>query len=206
MRISLDNAGKRYNREWIFKNLHYNFEPGGCYAITGPNGSGKSTLLQVIAGAVTISEGSIDYYNDEKKTAPEQAYRHIAFASPYIELVEEMTLLEFLKFHHQFKPFYTHIRFEEAAAVVGLEKALHKPIANFSSGMKQRLKLAQAFFSDTRALFLDEPTSNLDKQGIACYEQLIATQLHNRLLLISSNDEQEYACCGNIISIGDYKK
>ena len=52
MKISLINAGKRFNRDWIFRNFHYEFNAGIAYAITGPNGSGKSTLLQVIGGAV----------------------------------------------------------------------------------------------------------------------------------------------------------
>jgi ABC-type multidrug transport system ATPase subunit len=205
MKISLENTGKRYNREWIFRKLHHTFGPGGYYAITGPNGSGKSTLLQVIAGAVTASEGNISYQHQQKTIAPAEAYAQLAYAAPYMELVEEMTLREFLRFHQQFKPFYENISITDAATIVGLEKSLHKPIGNFSSGMKQRLKLAQAFFSATTTLLLDEPTSNLDKQGIAVYQQLLQTYRNNRLLIISSNDETEYAGCDEVISILDYK-
>ena len=61
MTISLSDAGKRFNREWIFRHFTYNLESGNSYAITGPNGSGKSTLLQVLSGSMMMNEGNIQY-------------------------------------------------------------------------------------------------------------------------------------------------
>jgi ABC-type multidrug transport system ATPase subunit len=205
MKISLCKTGKRYQREWIFRHFDYEFESGNAYAITGSNGSGKSTLLQIIAGAVVTSEGSITYEYQGHALPGEQVYRHLSWAAPYIELVEEMTLREFLRFHTQFKPFVNGLTSEEAAAITGLEKAMDKLIVNFSSGMKQRLRLAQAFFSDTALLLLDEPTSNLDRQGIDLYHRLIENHTRNRLTIISSNDPDEYRHCPHVISVSDYK-
>jgi ABC-type multidrug transport system ATPase subunit len=99
MRISLTDAGKRYNREWIFRHLDQSFHTGLSYAITGPNGSGKSTLLQVIAGSTALSEGMIDMEN----VKDEEHYQHVSIAAPYLELIEEMSGLEFLQFHSGFK-------------------------------------------------------------------------------------------------------
>jgi ABC-type multidrug transport system ATPase subunit len=204
--ISLYDAGKRFNREWVFRHLSFNFQHNEAYAITGSNGSGKSTLLQIIAGATGLSEGTVKYTNGEKELPDAAVYKNISFAAPYLELVEEMTLREFLSFHNNFKPFYTGISFETAAAVVGLAKAMDKQIVHFSSGMKQRLKLAQAFFSDTPVLLLDEPTSNLDAEGIAVYHQLVNEYRENRIVIVSSNDEQEYSFCRTIIQMADYKQ
>src|SRR5437868_15545732 len=95
MKIKLREVGKRFNREWIFRNLNLEFSTGTYYAITGPNGSGKSTLLQMIAGASTISEGDIRYYLSTKELSPESVFKNISLAAPYMELVEEMTLKEF---------------------------------------------------------------------------------------------------------------
>src|SRR5688500_10546574 len=104
MQISLSETGKRFNRDWIFRKFTYQFNAGGSYAITGPNGSGKSTLLQVIAGSIAASEGTIEYKNGRKSIGSDDMFRHLSIAAPYQELIEEMTLHEFLEFHHQFKP------------------------------------------------------------------------------------------------------
>ena len=212
MQITLTNTGKRYNREWIFRHVNHEFLPGKSYAITGPNGSGKSTLLQVIAGAVLHSEGEINYTDtgcgiQDNKLAgriPEsEAYRHISIATPYLELIEEMTATEFLDFHATFKPF--NLPVTEMLSAVSLHNAANKQIRYFSSGMKQRLKMAQAFFCNTPVLLLDEPTTNLDQDGIALYRHLISNHTNGRLVIVSSNDEQEYNFCDEVVSISDYK-
>ncbi len=203
MLIKLTNTGKRYNREWIFRHFGYEFSSGKKYAITGSNGSGKSTLLQVIAGALTHNEGSIQMTLNGKILPEENCFQHISLAAPYLELIEEMTANEFLAFHHQFKSLTCSKK--EILRTISLEKAANKQIRYYSSGMKQRLKLAQAFFSTTPILLLDEPTTNLDADGIALYQQLIADYTKTKLVIISSNDTQEYNFCEEVIAIGEYK-
>lgn len=207
MKVSLIDAGKRYNRDWIFRHLHYTFEQGKSYAITGPNGSGKSTLLQVISGAVSLNEGKISWMTDDRMpmTIIDQPSSIISLAAPYLEVIEEMTALEFLNFHQVFKPFVKGISIPEILERVGLEKAANKQIRYFSSGMKQRIKLAQAFYSDVPILLLDEPCTNLDAGGIGLYQQLIAELTSDRLVVVSSNDEVEYGFCTERVSILDYK-
>ncbi len=205
MTISLTNTGKRFNRDWIFRHLEYQFISGNQYAITGPNGSGKSTLLQVIAGAIASSEGKIEYLIDAIPHPAEEAYKYISIATPYLELVEEMTLQEFLEFHQQFKPFRRSMTIPGMIATLGLEEAREKQIRYFSSGMKQRVKLGQAVFSDTPALLLDEPCTNLDAEGVSLYQGLMKDYSSGRLVIVSSNDEQEYRFCEEVIDIRSYK-
>lgn len=198
MKVSLTDAGKRYNRDWIFRHLHYTFEQGKSYAITGPNGSGKSTLLQVISGAVGLNEGRMEWSG---LLTPER----LSIAAPYLEVIEEMTAMEFLRFHQVFKPFVKGITIPDILKRVGLEKAANKQIRYYSSGMKQRIKLAQAFYSEVPILLLDEPCTNLDAGGISLYQQLIAELTKDRLVVVSSNDEVEYGFCTERVSILDYK-
>ncbi|MCW3461878.1 ABC transporter ATP-binding protein [Chitinophaga nivalis] len=205
MTISLEQTGKRFNYDWIFRRVTYTFHEGSRYAILGPNGSGKSTLLQVISGAIQHNEGTVLYHTPEKPIAPDAFFRHCAIAAPYLELIEELTLTETIQFHLQFKNFLPGITPEQAMQLVGLEKAAHKQIRNFSSGMKQRIKLALAIFSDVPVLLLDEPCTNLDAAGTALYQQLIRDYGGNRLIIVSSNDEQEYFMCTEHIRILDYK-
>ncbi len=202
MKITLQNLGKRYNREWIFRHIEYEFIVGKKYAITGSNGSGKSTLLQVIAGSLMHNEGSVEMHSGQL-LPNEQHYQHISIATPYLELIEEMTALEMLSFHSTFKQLI--LPAAEILQIVNLQASANKQIRYYSSGMKQRLKLALAFFSKTPILLLDEPTTNLDEDGIALYHQLIKNYTTNKLVIVCSNDKQEYSFCEEVLEVGRYK-
>ena len=205
MKISLTDAGKRFNRDWIFRHLTYEFSAGQSYAIIGPNGSGKSTLLQVLSGGMELNEGNGQWAIDNKRLASEKIYTSISICAPYLEVIEEMTLIEFLNFHSGFKPFLTSITSEKIISILGLENAVNKQIRNYSSGMKQRVKLAQAIFSDVPVVLLDEPCTNLDATGIQLYHNLINEYCKNRMVIVSSNDEVEYGFCKSRLNINDYK-
>jgi ABC-type multidrug transport system ATPase subunit len=205
MMISLKNAGKRFNHEWIFRHLTYTFEAGSSYAITGPNGSGKSTLLQSLSGSMQFSEGTGEWKSENGALMNDKVYQQIAICAPYLELIEEMTAKEFLDFHAQFKPFLPPLSTEDILSLIHLEHAAGKQIRYFSSGMKQRIKLAQAIFADVPVLLLDEPCTNLDIDGTRLYQDLIERFAGNKLVIVSSNDQQEYQFCKHTLSITDYK-
>ena len=199
--ISLIDAGKRFNKDWIFQSLNVAFEQGQHYAIIGNNGSGKSTLLQILSGYTTLSKGTIEWNNADSQTA----YDQISIAAPYLELVEELTTIEHFKFHATFKSLVDTLSIQEMIQLIGLENATHKQIRYFSSGMKQRLKLALAIFSTSPILLLDEPCSNLDKEGYALYKELIQKYAMHKLIIVGSNDPEEYAFCTQQINLMDYK-
>lgn len=207
MTISLSDLGKRYNREWIFRQLNYQFESGKAYAITGSNGSGKSTLLQVIGGALMHNEGEISYSDAKGSVIPaEKIFRHVSLCAPYLDLVEEMTLTEFFEFHEQFKPWLPSIDATAVIDIIGLKSAAGKQIRLFSSGMKQRVKLAQCLLSATSIVLLDEPCTNLDEAGIALYQQLVDQFGQDRIVIVSSNDVVEYRFAKEKISMAEFKK
>lgn len=205
MKIKLSNAGKRFNREWIFKKADLEFNSELSYAITGPNGSGKSTLLQCIGGMLQLSEGDISFSSNGQVVEPDHLWNQISFCAPYFDVVEEMTLIEFLNFHQQFKPFIEGFSVKKVIEEVQLDKAAHKQIRYYSSGMKQRVKLAQAIFSDVPVLLLDEPCSNLDIAGIELYHALISNYCKDRLVIVCSNDQTEYSFCEEVFSIMSFK-
>ncbi|MFN5438811.1 MAG: ATP-binding cassette domain-containing protein [Bacteroidota bacterium] len=202
MEIRLIDAGKRFNRDWIFKNLHASFSDKETYAITGHNGSGKSTLLQCIAGSTMLSEGEVIFNNNGKIIPNEEVFSHVSICAPYLEVIEEMTALEFFVYHQQFKSFHYKTTIADIIDQIGLSKHAHKQIRYFSSGMKQRIKLAQAFFSETPVLLLDEPCTNLDQSGIALYKDLLSNHTKNRIVIISSNDQSEIEGCTQLIQLG----
>ena len=205
MRITFSDTGKRFNREWIFRNLSFDFLSGESYAITGPNGSGKSTALQIISGSMAPSAGQINWQLKHENIEVDHLFNYLSISAPYLETIEELTAVEFLNFHNKFKKYIDDISVNEILRIVGLTKAANKQIRYFSSGMKQRIKLAQAIFSDAPLLLLDEPCTNLDTAGIELYHQLISRYAIGKTVIVSSNDKQEYSFCRSIINVMEYK-
>jgi len=203
--ISLKGIGRRFNREWIFRGVDYDFSSGNSYAVLGPNGSGKSTIFQVLNASLTPSEGELSYTLNGALLEPEDVFNHISLAAPYLELIEDFSLAEMIDFHFKFKSYSAGLDKDKVIELLGLAAAKDKLIKYFSSGMKQRLKLALAFCADTAMLMLDEPTSNLDTQGVDWYLSLVQQYSKGRLVIICSNQEHEYSFCGEQLLITDYK-
>ena len=206
MEILLEDIGRRFNRDWVFQQLDYRFAAGAGYAVLGPNGSGKSTLLQVISSALTPSAGRVVYTYGGKTIDPDQVYQYLSIAAPYLELIEEFTLVEQIRFHFSHKRFLKG--FDEASLLelLGLGYARDRQLRFFSSGMKQRVKLGLACCADVPLVLLDEPTSNLDEAGVSWYLQLVDQTRGERLFLVCSNQEREYRFCNHKLTITDYKK
>ncbi|MCS5488805.1 ABC transporter ATP-binding protein [Algoriphagus limi] len=205
MKIQVVEASKRFQYEWIFKNLSINLESGDSLAITGSNGSGKSTLLKCLTGSIPLTSGKIKYSIEGKDIEDSDWFRHLSIAAPYLELPEEFTLSELLDFHFKFKNPIKGISLEEILELVYLKEHHGKFVSQFSSGMKQRLKLALALMSESDVIFLDEPTSNLDKKGIAWYQELIGAYQMDRILIVCSNEQREYDFCQQKLVLEDYK-
>ena len=212
MNIVANNLGKRFNREWVFRNFNYEFEPGKTYAITGPNGSGKSTLMQVLWGQMHPSEGSVDYLTSHPSSGEgtgvrsdqSEIYKSVSIAAPYMDLIDEFTLEEMVLFHFKFKK--SRLPIEVILKKIELHSSNQKVISSFSSGMRQRLKLALAFYSESDLLFLDEPCTNLDKKSIEWYVTNLAQVSPDMTAFIASNQEHEYPASANKIDILAYKQ
>ena len=204
MQIRLNSLGRRFNKEWIFRNIDYTFNFGEKYAILGPNGSGKSTLLSVLLGSLTPSEGKITYWTD-KEVMPEDIFNYISFAAPYLDLIEEFTLQETIDFHFKFKKYQPGLDAATILELLALRSTDDKPLKYFSSGMKQRTKLALACCTSAPILVLDEPTSNLDVQGTDWYLSLMEKYAQDKLILVGSNQAYEYGFCNHHINISTYK-
>jgi ABC-type multidrug transport system ATPase subunit len=161
----------------------------------------------VLSGSMQVSEGQLQFhFQSSSNGSAENSYQFISVAAPYLEVIEEMTLKEFFDFHQGFKKFLSGFTTEKIIAELGLEASADKQIRYYSSGMKQRVKLAQCIFSDTPVVLLDEPCTNLDRPGIELYHQLIKNYCSERIVIVSSNDEVEYSFCTEKINISDYKK
>lgn len=197
MKVVLKNIGKRFHKEWIFRNINYEFLNNNKYAILGTNGSGKSTLLQIIAGAISESEGEVEYEIENVKNGNNFLFfKNISYAAPYMELPEEMTWKECILFHGKFKKFISGLHEKDVICISELETCANKQIKNFSSGMKQRAKLTLAILSDSPLLLLDEPGTHLDKNAIKWFQNLIVRFTKDKLVIVCSNyNNEEYEFC-----------
>jgi ABC-type multidrug transport system ATPase subunit len=195
-KIVFEAVGKRYVSEWVLKDQSFTINPADGVAVLGPNGSGKSTLLQMIAGYVQPSKGRISFYVDDVLIEIENVFQYLSLAAPYLELIEEYILDEMINFHFGFKKIINGLNAEDVVQRSGLATSRHKTVKNFSSGMKQRLKLTLAIMSDTPLLLLDEPLSNLDEQGATWYQQMLRDFSGDRTVVVCSNmNEKEFEFC-----------
>lgn len=191
MEIILENLSRNFGPQVVIKNLNYSFLSGNTYAILGGNGSGKSTVLRLVYGALTPSEGNVTYKYQNEVLNKDKVPFEISLAGPYLELIEELTAKEFLSFYYKFRMPKEGFDPEKILEVCFLSDSQNKEIRNFSSGMKQRLRLGLAFLTQSKLVLLDEPTSNLDPQGIEWYRQLVTDHLNGRTLLIGSNHQEK---------------
>lgn len=206
MKIILEKAGKKFYREWIFRNVDLSIQPSEKIAILGANGSGKSTLLQLLAGAFIPTEGAVNYYSGDNKLDAEQIFARVTISAPYLDLIEEYDLEEILDFHFRFKKAVNTISMEEMIQISGLSASRKKMMKYYSSGMKQRVKLILALLSDVEVVFLDEPCSNLDRSSIEWYQELVKKYAANKTIIVCSNSQsEEYSFCTREINVMSFK-
>jgi len=203
--LRAEGISKRFQYEWVFRNLDIHLNLGESLAITGGNGSGKSTLIKTITGAIPLTKGKLEITQNGQDIPPDDWFNFLTISAPYLELPEEFTLQELLDFHFKFKKQYRNISTDEILDKIYLRDQKDKQINQFSSGMKQRVKLGLSVFSDVPMVFLDEPTSNLDKKGIEWYQNIIPEYLIDRIVFVASNDEREYTFCKQTMRLEDFK-
>ncbi|MCX6266414.1 MAG: ABC transporter ATP-binding protein [Bacteroidetes bacterium] len=206
MKIQLENIGKKFNTEWIFQHVSFTFEEKSASAILGRNGSGKSTLMQVIAGNLHPNAGKVAYFSKGIEIDDADIFHHLTLVAPYMELIEDFTLKEMVRFHFSFKQFLPGFDHQGIEETLGFINVQNKQIRQFSSGMKQRVKLVLGILSDVPLILLDEPTMNLDKTGIEWYLDLVRKFTLDRTVIICSNLHQtESPFASKSLQIEDFK-
>ncbi|HRG67849.1 MAG: ATP-binding cassette domain-containing protein [Saprospiraceae bacterium] len=205
MEIVATSIYKRFYRNWILKDFNYTFHNGRVYGIAGSNGSGKSTLLQLLSGMMSPSKGKILYKFEGKELEEELWFSKISYAAPYADVYDYMNVKELFHHQHQFKKFRNSISCNQFIEICYLEGHEDKLIKYYSSGMKQRLKLALAILADSKVLFLDEPISNLDDRAKIWCKQLIKEHCLDRLVIIASNEPEDFELVQEKIQLTTHK-
>lgn len=190
MKISLQHIQKKFNNIKILDDINLEIEQHQICVILGANGSGKSTLMQIISGKMLQTDGNIFYAINSQNITSENVFSQISYAAPYIDIIDEFTASELLQFHFKFK------KLQCFASVVDLLEYLKLPnnknIKYFSSGMKMKLKLGMAFYSESSLLLLDEPCSHFDTINKHWYKNELTKIQGKRTIIIASNDTEEY--------------
>ncbi len=202
MQITIQQLGKKYQSEWVFRGVSINIADGDRLAVLGRNGSGKTTLMKMISGAVMPTEGTLIHHHNGALVAVEKLYAELAYVAPYFELIEEFSLLEMVDFYNKFKPIRETLKSIDLLEQCGLWVHRSKKVSDCSSGMKQKLKLALGLFTDSSLLLLDEPLTNLDAESIAWFRNQMQTFARDRTLIVCSNHvEAEIFGCSKKLEI-----
>lgn len=200
MEILVKNLAKKFRQEYVIRQFNYQFKIGNSYAITGPNGSGKSTLLQLIAQYTLPNVGTVDISGIDS----ELAYSQLTYAAPYVELIEEYTLQEHLSFLAKNEYLPSSITIDKFEDFIELRPDRLKLIKNYSSGMRQKIKLGFAMLSERPIILLDEPSTNFDELAKDWFYNRLNNQRH-KLIIIASNELREIEFCTERILISDFK-
>ncbi len=199
--INLSNAGKRFGRHWIIKDCSDTFSAGEQIGIKGRNGSGKSTLLRMICGQLTPSRGSVSLSVGGKEISPADRYKHVSWTGPYLEIIEELTILEFLKFHFKLKPLQHGLSIVDLPLRLELDHVRNRKLTDCSSGMRQRVLLGSALYAATEIMLLDEPTVTLDEESAEWFHRELKEFKKNRLVFIASNDPDDLRNCTRVLEL-----
>lgn len=195
--LTVSGLSKEFNRRMIFRNVSFTISTGEALALTGKNGSGKSTLIKILSGVLTPFKGNVVFTVNGARIGPDDIKSAIGLVSPYLQLYDEFTGLENLLVLSSIRS-NGSIRAGRAEALLdrfGLAARQHDLVRGYSSGMKQRLKYAFALLHAPGVLLLDEPTSNLDAEGIDVVRQVVREQQKTGVLILATNDEDEAAWC-----------
>jgi len=204
MRVKLNKVGKRFNKEWILRNLSLDIPSQSSLSITGANGSGKSTLIKLISAYMEPTLGNIQYFENKNIYPIENISQSIGLAAPYVDLIEEFSLREHVEFHFKFRS--TPFSLDEIIAKTNFQFFVDKKVKDFSSGMKQRLKLALAIYAENKLLILDEPTSNLDQEGIEWYRDQLLQKIGTCTIIVASNQRHEYDFIPKTLNLSNKQK
>lgn len=196
MKLSVENIAKKYSKQWLFKDINFELSSGESLAILGKNGSGKSTLIQVIYGLIQPSKGIVRL-NDETQFEPS---KYFAFTSPYLELPMEFTIREIHQLYVSMNKLKVNLKHLMDFSYFESNKS-ELPLKYFSSGMLQRLKTALCLLSEAEVFLLDEPLTNMDALGEKWYSENLDS-VRNKICIVASNQEAEYAWTSSSITIG----
>lgn len=206
MEVKLEQLGRRFGRDWIFRNIDCTISEGSHSIIVGGNGSGKSTLLQIISGFLSPSEGTATYSCSGATVEDAALFKKVSIAAPYLDVFEDLTLQEMIHFQDQFRPWTASLTAETVLSELELEPHGDKQIKHFSSGMKQRVKLGLSILTASELICLDEPSSNLDRKAVEWYRTLLTKYAATRTVVVSTNNvEDEYIRKDMVITMTDYK-
>jgi ABC-2 type transport system ATP-binding protein len=198
--VQADNLSVRYGKNVALNNVTAVF-PAGAVGLLGPNGAGKSTLLKALLGFLKPEQGSMKVLGIDVATAPLEIRERIGYMPESDSHIPGMNAVSFVAYCAQLSGLPAVDAMQRAHEVlyyVGLGEARYRNLETYSTGMKQRIKLAQAIVHDPDLLFLDEPTNGMDPKGRDEMLELIHDLAHNKNvnLILSSHllPDVEYTC------------
>jgi heme exporter protein A len=195
--VRFNQVTQRFGPRSVLRGISAEVHAGQVGIITGHNGSGKSTLLRIAAGLLTPQSGSVEFELDGEVVTEDARRASFGFVAPDLVLYRELTGAENLHFFAGLRGInMTREMLIEALTEVGLRGRGKDLVSGYSSGMRQRLKYAFALIGRPRILLLDEPTANLDVDGMAMVERVVEAQKSRQdggLVIVATNEPRETA-------------
>jgi ABC-2 type transport system ATP-binding protein len=210
MLFELENVTKTYGTVTALNNLSISV-PEGAVGLLGPNGSGKTTMIRTLLGLIPVDRGSGSILQLDFHTRQLDIRRLVGFAPEDECLFPRVAGVEFAAYAGELVGMRSKDAMQRAHEVldyVGLGEARYRRVESYSTGMKQRLKLASAIVHDPKLLILDEPTNGMDPAGREEVLELARDLAHNKgmSLIFSSHLLPDVeAVCDHVVVLGSGK-
>ncbi len=202
--LQASEVKKVFHKRIIFSGIKFSLQEGNSLAIIGRNGSGKSTLVKIIAGILSATSGETSIIVDRNSIPQADIFRHIGFVAPYLQMYEEFSAFENLQIFRKVRGIdISDDHVNTLLKKISLEHRKNDLVRTYSSGMKQRLKFAFALLHSPPVLILDEPSSNLDAEGISSVFEIVEEQKTHGIVVIATNDEEEAGWCSQCIDLNE---
>ena len=203
MELIAEKIVKRFGHFLVLKNISFKVSSGSAIAITGPNGSGKTTLVKILCNLMAPTRGQVVYQNNSQKINREDIFQYIGLVGPYLQLYQELSAQENIDFFARMRNLKNYsARVKQLMELFNLSGREHDAVKTYSSGMQQRLKYVCALIHEPEVLFVDEPRSNLDQAGIEAVYSILQEQKKDKILVISTNDQEDLTLADQIIRVG----
>ena len=174
--ITTENLRKQFGQFEALKDLNLKIEPGVCVGYLGPNGAGKTTTIKILTSLLRPTGGKAFLNGIDVARNPKEALASVGAVVETPQLYPQLTPLEILSYLGQLRGLDSNVIRERSVAVleeVKMMDSANKRTGEFSTGMKQRVAIAQALLHDPSILILDEPTIGLDPRGMIEVRELI---------------------------------
>ena len=203
MELQIAHVSKQYGKVWGVRDFSLDIGPG-VLGLVGPNGAGKSTLMRILATITRPTSGVVTWNGTDLVRSPDGVRAVLGYLPQDFGVYPNLNASEFLEYMAAIKGLDRRAarrRIDELLQLLNLSEVCRRPLGGYSSGMKQRVGLAQALLNDPQLLIMDEPTAGLDPEERVRFRNILADLSEKRVVILSTHIISDVEAAATAVAI-----